>query len=129
MNPIDNVFTLDNFRLIIEHAPIGIVIIDKDLKWLLANRRFSEICGYSREELQQNEAEYKIYYTDNGPGIDSKVAPYVFDMFYKGSENATGSGLGLYISKKAIEKLKGRIEILPNEQMGCTFKISIPISN
>jgi PAS domain S-box-containing protein len=51
MDPIDQVFSLDNFKLIIEHAPIGIVIIDKNYKWLLTNQRFSQITGYSRDEL------------------------------------------------------------------------------
>lgn len=46
-----SIFTEENFKKIIEFAPIGIVIIDRDYNWLLANKRLSEIVGYSREEL------------------------------------------------------------------------------
>ena len=37
----------------VEHAPIGILIIDKDMKWRFVNQRFCEITGYSRDELAE----------------------------------------------------------------------------
>ena len=46
-----NVFTEENFRKIVEYAPVGIVIIDGDLKWRLVNERFCDITGYSKDEL------------------------------------------------------------------------------
>jgi signal transduction histidine kinase len=47
---------------------------------------------------------------DNGEGIDPAIEPKIFDMFYRGSEKATGFGLGLYIAKIIIEKLNGTIQ-------------------
>lgn len=48
---LDPVFTEENFQKIVEYAPIGIVIIDGDLKWKLVNKKFCEITGFSKEEL------------------------------------------------------------------------------
>ncbi len=48
---------------------------------------------------------------DNGEGIRPNVLPNVFTMFYRGNENSDGDGLGLYIGKEMVEKLKGTIDI------------------
>ena len=45
------VFTEENFQKIVEYAPVGILIIDGDLRWRLVNQRFCDIIGYSKEEL------------------------------------------------------------------------------
>jgi signal transduction histidine kinase len=49
-------------------------------------------------------------------------------MFYRGSSNSTGSGLGLYILKEAIEKLNGKIEMNSELGKGSSFIILIPSS-
>ncbi len=46
-----SVFSEENFKKVVEHAPVGIVIIDRELKWQFVNGRFCEITGYSRDEL------------------------------------------------------------------------------
>jgi signal transduction histidine kinase len=48
---------------------------------------------------------------DNGVGIQSDRLPKVFDMFVRSNESSDGAGLGLYIVKEVIEKLKGTIAI------------------
>ena len=53
----------------------------------------------------------KIIIEDNGEGIAPQFQERIFEMFYRGSNNSTGSGLGLYILKEAIEKLNGKIEM------------------
>ncbi|RYD81745.1 MAG: PAS domain S-box protein [Sphingobacteriales bacterium] len=67
-----------------------------------------------------------IFIKDNGAGIPQDKQPFIFDMFYRANENATGSGLGLYIVKEIIEKLGGYISFssIPNE--GTSFEISLP---
>jgi diguanylate cyclase (GGDEF)-like protein/PAS domain S-box-containing protein len=39
------------FRLLYDHAPIGIGHIDLDGKWIYVNRAFAAIAGYTQEEL------------------------------------------------------------------------------
>ncbi|HCM76324.1 MAG TPA: hypothetical protein DIS90_08070 [Cytophagales bacterium] len=67
-----------------------------------------------------------ITFSDNGIGIDEDKVNNIFEMFYRASEVSTGSGLGLYIVKNAVEKLKGTIEVESAPNKGTTFTIMIP---
>lgn len=63
---------------------------------------------------------------DNGIGIADDIQVKVFDMFFRGNEISRGSGLGLYILKNAVEKLKGKIILKSKENVGTTFIIELP---
>ncbi|MFZ6012294.1 MAG: ATP-binding protein [Bacteroidota bacterium] len=63
---------------------------------------------------------------DNGHGIQSAVKTRIFDPFFRGNENSKGNGLGLYIAKKAVEKLKGEIDVMSESNHGTTFVIRLP---
>jgi signal transduction histidine kinase len=63
---------------------------------------------------------------DNGIGIEPAIQPKIFNMFYRGSERSTGSGLGLYIVKQIVNRLKGSITV--RSVAGDTsFKVVIPL--
>jgi signal transduction histidine kinase len=64
---------------------------------------------------------------DNGDGIDDKYQLQIFEMYFRGNERSKGNGLGLYIVKKAVEKLHGRIEFRSARDKGTTFTISFPL--
>jgi PAS domain S-box-containing protein len=63
---------------------------------------------------------------DNGPGIAEKHIPKLYDMFYRGSEKSTGSGIGLYIVKEIVSKLRGTIQVHSALNKGTTFIIDLP---
>jgi PAS domain S-box-containing protein len=63
---------------------------------------------------------------DNGTGIHEKHMPKIYDMFYRGTEKSKGSGIGLYIVKEIIDKLKGSIHLHTVPQKGCTFTVDLP---
>ncbi|MGC3946121.1 MAG: tetratricopeptide repeat-containing sensor histidine kinase [Chryseolinea sp.] len=65
---------------------------------------------------------------DNGQGIDPSLQEKVFDMYFRGNERSKGNGLGLYIVKKAVEKLNGAIELSSSVGKGTTFRILLPNS-
>ncbi|MEQ9413308.1 MAG: PAS domain-containing sensor histidine kinase [Cyclobacteriaceae bacterium] len=67
-----------------------------------------------------------IIFTDNGIGIDDDKIDSIFEMFYRASEISEGSGLGLYIVKNAIYKLKGTIMAESTPGYGTTFTIILP---
>lgn len=63
---------------------------------------------------------------DNGIGISKQHLDKVFNMFYRGTEVSKGAGLGLYIVKETILKLKGRINIESELGLGTILNIEIP---
>lgn len=68
-----------------------------------------------------------IQIRDNGTGIVKEVRNKVFTMFFRGNQNRSGMGLGLYLAKLAMHKLGGTIQyqhLEPNETL---FEIKLPI--
>ena len=63
---------------------------------------------------------------DNGQGIKKDLQSEVFNMFYRANERSTGSGLGLYIVRYAVEKLNGSIQLKSKEMSGTKITIYIP---
>nr|WP_271711559.1 ATP-binding protein [Marinigracilibium pacificum] len=76
-------------------------------------------------DIVPNGKYVNFYVTDNGVGIREESKSHIFDMFYKGSERSKGSGLGLYISKVAMDKLGGKIRLVESTNGKTTFEISI----
>ncbi len=64
---------------------------------------------------------------DNGEGIPDSLQRNVFDMFFRGNTKSTGTGLGLYIVKNAVEKLGGKIQLESEEKKGSVFTIYLPV--
>lgn len=63
---------------------------------------------------------------DNGMGIDEHHIDKIFNMFYRGTTNSNGSGLGLYIVKEALDKMQGQIKVSSQKNVGTKFTIEIP---
>ena len=49
-------------------------------------------------------------------------------MFYRGAEEADGSGLGLYIAREMVDKMKGSLSFTSEMGKGTTFTVSVPIT-
>ena len=63
---------------------------------------------------------------DNGEGIPESKFERIFEMFYRNSSSADGSGLGLYIVRQNIIRLSGTINIESKEGVGTKFVVRIP---
>ncbi len=70
--------------------------------------------------------KYQIDITDNGRGIAPFHLDKIFEMFYRGTEASQGSGLGLYIVKETVNKLKGKIRVRSFLKTGSRFTVVIP---
>lgn len=79
--------------------------------------------------VNSNAKETFIEIKDNGVGVRKEYHEKIFDMFYRISQNSEGSGLGLYIVKETIEKLKGKIEVESELEVGTIFNIHLPNLN
>ncbi len=65
---------------------------------------------------------------DNGIGIEKQYHGKIFDMFFRATTLSQGSGLGLFILKDTVEKLKGRISVHSEPGKGSTFTVWLPNS-
>lgn len=77
--------------------------------------------------LYHKEETIVIEIKDNGQGISEKNIGKVFDMFYRATSTSVGTGLGLYICKEIVTKLKGTIVITSELSVGTTVTITLPI--
>ncbi|HEY8936487.1 MAG TPA: hybrid sensor histidine kinase/response regulator [Cyclobacteriaceae bacterium] len=73
-----------------------------------------------------DDKKAKLLFEDNGIGIDTDALPRIFNMFFRATNKTTGSGLGLYIVKEAVEKLHGTVTIESSIGEGTIFNIEIP---
>ena len=74
------------------------------------------------EESEDNML--KIVFTDNGCGIEEDKKDKIFDEGY--TSKATGSGLGLYVSKEAMKDQYGDLNLVKSDENGTTFEVTIP---
>lgn len=73
-----------------------------------------------------NTTSAQIIFRDNGIGIKREHLRKIFDMFYRATEKSQGSGLGMYIVKQAVDKLKGTIQLKSTFGNGTEIKITLP---
>ena len=85
--------------------------------------------SYLQIDIYADEKSARIQFSDNGIGIAKEYIDDVFKMFYRATTKSSGSGLGLYIVKSAVEKLKGTIEVTSEFGQGSVFTIQIPNLN
>ena len=66
---------------------------------------------------------------DNGLGLSLKEQGKLFTMFKRIHRHVEGSGIGLYIIKRIIDNVNGRIEVESEENIGSKFKVYIPLTH
>jgi signal transduction histidine kinase len=75
------------------------------------------------------EAEYvRIIVVDNGIGISQAHPDKIFQMFSRASERSETGGIGLYITKTAVQKLGGSITLRTNSEGHTEFAVDLPLS-
>jgi len=74
----------------------------------------------------QNDEMLRIEVKDNGIGIKKELQEKIFNMFFRGTNHASGTGLGLYIVQCSLEKLHGAISVESAEDKGTSFTIHLP---
>jgi signal transduction histidine kinase len=134
---IDSYSYFENFRNI-----RFIIEIDAELdfhsEWAIINTILQNLIEnaikYSQKEnpiikvtVKSEHTTVRIAVEDNGVGIDESHQVKIFDMFYRASERTQGSsGLGLYILKRAVERLGGKIQLESKLSKGSIFTVILP---
>lgn len=84
-----------------------------------------------RIRAEQADDEWNIYLSDNGIGIPKEFAEQVFIIFKRlhTREEYPGTGIGLAVCRRIIERHGGRIELMYDDEetsTGSTFRITLP---
>ncbi|MCG8362498.1 MAG: HAMP domain-containing histidine kinase, partial [Pseudanabaenales cyanobacterium] len=74
----------------------------------------------------QKAEQIQVKITDSGKGIPTEIKNKIFDPFFTTKPPGEGSGLGLNIVKKIIERHQGRIQV--ESGLGqTTFTVFLPL--
>ncbi len=76
--------------------------------------------------LRRKETGLEIDFKDTGKGIPDELKEKIFETFFTTKEGGKGSGLGLSISKKIVERHGGNIALQSKVGKGTTFTIFLP---
>ncbi|MCX8111613.1 MAG: ATP-binding protein [Bacteroidia bacterium] len=83
--------------------------------------------GELRVEIHLEGEEVAVSVIDNGPGIPPEILPRIFEPFFTTKAKGEGTGLGLDICRRIIEKHRGRLTV--DSQPGYTrFTAFLPLS-
>jgi two-component system, sensor histidine kinase len=139
---LDNLKFIDDFsNLTIDYKALEVDVVKTDklrfkiiLNNLISNaikyqRRTTDASPYIWISSEMNHHYFLLRVRDNGQGIHKDTRSKIFDMFYRGTEQSSGSGLGLYIAKEAAETLGGKIDFESEYGEGSTFTVYLPKSD
>ncbi|HEY1125069.1 MAG TPA: ATP-binding protein [Sphingobium sp.] len=75
-----------------------------------------------------NQHGVRIVVSDNGPGIEAKLQPRIFDTFSRFGRTADGrsSGLGLPLVRQFVEAHGGSVTLVSEQGQGTIVTISLP---
>ena len=126
----------DEIDFQIEISPNAQIVSDKQrLRIILSNLIGNAVKYYDPSKpthevsikYENGSTTWKLQIKDNGIGIDKKYLSRVFEMFYRGTDRAYGSGLGLYIVKEAVDRLGGEIFIDSEKGNWTKFELIFPV--
>ena len=69
---------------------------------------------------------YAVSVSDSGTGIEPEMIGKIFEPFFTTKVNGSGTGLGLFISKRIVEQHNGRLWVENNPDGGATFVVLLP---
>jgi light-regulated signal transduction histidine kinase (bacteriophytochrome) len=122
-------------QAIITHDPLPTVMGDETQLIQLLQNLIGNAIKFRREELpqvhvsaQQGQREWVFSIHDNGIGMESEYFDRIFTIFQRLHSRAEypGTGIGLAVCKKIVERHGGRIWVESQSGVGTTFYFTIP---
>lgn len=116
-------------------APVFYTNLDSDhLREVLANLIENAIKYTPKGEVvidvKGDETHVVVSIADSGIGIPAEDIPHLFQKFYRVDNTDTreigGTGLGLYLCRRLVEAMGGRIWVDSEYKKGSTFSIELP---
>ncbi|MEL6769508.1 MAG: PAS domain S-box protein [Bacteroidota bacterium] len=119
-------------------APDAHALLDEGAMNRIINNLVGNAIKFTREGevdvlVEADSTLVRLVVRDTGPGIDEAFLPRIFSEFEQESQGIgrdhEGTGLGLTITQRLVEKLGGAIEVKSKKGVGTTFTVTFPRSD
>jgi PAS domain S-box-containing protein len=129
--------TIQESDAVVNHDPLPTVMADStQLRQLFQNLigNALKFKGQHQPEVhvgvERQDDQWRFSIRDNGIGIDPKFVERVFVIFQRlhGREKYPGTGIGLAVCKKIVERHGGRIWVESEPDHGSTFYFTMPVN-
>lgn len=116
-------------------TPVYYAMADRDHAREVVSNLIENAIKYTKEgtvivDVGGDQANAIISVRDSGIGIPPEDIPHLFQKFYRVDSSATreigGTGLGLYLCRRLVEAMNGRIWVESDYGKGSTFFVALP---
>ena len=123
-------------QAIVESDALPALVVDPIQFSQVLQNLISNAIKYRREEsprikvsAQRDASNWIFSVTDNGRGFEQQFAERIFGLFQRlHAREVEGTGMGLSIARKVVERHGGRMWAESTEGVGSTFYFSLPVS-
>jgi two-component system sensor histidine kinase KdpD len=126
-------------RILEMHIPAGLPVVPMDyelvrrvLRHLIENAiKYSPAKTPLEITAETVKERLLVHIADHGMGIEPSEQPFIFDKFFRGSnqrDRVDGSGMGLAIAKAILTAHGGGIEVRSEPGKGAVFTFWLPLS-
>ena len=128
---------IEDSHALVTHNPLPTVMADASQLIQLIQHLIDNAIKFKGDEpphihvsAEQKEGEWVISVADDGIGIKPEFFDRIFVIFKRlhGRNTYSGTGIGLAVCKKIVERHKGRIWVESKPEKGTTFFFTIPIT-
>ena len=108
---------------------------ENDFKHVIMNLINNARDAMEERQIENGNISIRVYHKkdelivavqDNAGGIPKPILKNIFEPYFTTKHKSKGTGLGLYMSKNLIDKVKGSIEVLSIVNKKTTFIIKLP---
>ncbi|HEY6260321.1 MAG TPA: ATP-binding protein [Nitrospiraceae bacterium] len=128
--------SIEESQAVVTHDPLPTVMADGGQLGQLFQNLIANAITFHGEEppavhvsAERKANEWLFSVRDNGVGLDPQYAERIFVIFQRlhDREEYPGTGIGLAICKKVVERHGGRIWVVSQVGQGATFYFTLPI--
>ena len=120
---------------LVEQGPLPSLVVDSVQFSQVFQNLISNAIKYRRIEppvirieARKDTGTWVFSVEDNGRGFDPQFAERIFGLFQRLNNREDGTGMGLSIARKIVERHGGRMWAKSNDGAGSTFFFSLPFS-